>query len=69
VKLGIRMKTGQKETNADLSTLKKLVIDSYNEVIFKWPRAADCAEVDKYVKITCCVNYAVSGYHPGSDFL
>ena len=58
MKLVIRMKTDQKETNADLSTLKKLVIDLYIELIFNWPRAADCAEVDKYVKITCCVNYA-----------
>src|SRR6218665_79261 len=38
VNLGIRMKTDQKETNADLSTMKKLVIDLHNEVIFKWPR-------------------------------
>jgi len=47
------MKTDQKETNADLSTLKKLPIDLYNEIIFKWPRAADFSEVDKSVHLLC----------------
>src|SRR6218665_1401480 len=68
VNLGIRMKTDQKKTNADLSTLKKLVIDLYNEVIFKWPRAADCAEVDKIVYLLRQLHWLVVT-HPGSDFL
>ena len=49
------MKTDQKETNADLSTIKKLVIDLYNEVIdLQVAKTADCAEV---FRPTCCINY------------